>query len=132
MYLDANVAIYRCGHCDRVGEADEWVDDPYIGLCCQQCGNEVRFHQNRPATWWSIGVYEVGRQYGGPEEGGWWYDAGDLVDKFHVRGFEDLAKARSYMRTLQDHYREQKDIRIVGFTEELPRPGFPNRRPVYC
>ena len=28
---------------------------------------------------YSVAVYEVDRAYGGPEEGGWWYDCGDLV-----------------------------------------------------
>lgn len=26
-----------------------------------------------------VNVYEVDRCYGGPEEGGWWYDAGQVV-----------------------------------------------------
>lgn len=28
---------------------------------------------------WYVGVYEVYRCYGGPEEGGWWYDSGSLI-----------------------------------------------------
>lgn len=27
-----------------------------------------------------VNVYELRRCYGGPEEGGWWYDEGSLVD----------------------------------------------------
>jgi hypothetical protein len=29
---------------------------------------------------WSVAIYLVDRKYGGPEEGGWWYDAGKRVD----------------------------------------------------
>jgi hypothetical protein len=29
-------------------------------------------------SYW-VAVYETGREYGGPEEGGWWYDTGRLV-----------------------------------------------------
>jgi len=28
---------------------------------------------------WYVNVYAVSRHYGGPEEGGWWYDSGDPV-----------------------------------------------------
>jgi hypothetical protein len=27
-----------------------------------------------------VAVYAIDRCYGGPEEGGWWYDTGDLVE----------------------------------------------------
>ena len=27
-----------------------------------------------------LNVYEVGRAYGGPEEGGWWYDHGTFLE----------------------------------------------------
>jgi hypothetical protein len=29
---------------------------------------------------WSVAIYLVDRQYGGPEEGGWWYEAGVRID----------------------------------------------------
>lgn len=32
------------------------------------------------SAYWSVAVYEVQRCYGGPEEGGWWYDRGIPVD----------------------------------------------------
>ena len=28
---------------------------------------------------WTVAVYERGRHYGGPEEGGWYYDSRELV-----------------------------------------------------
>lgn len=35
-------------------------------------------------NWWHVNVYELDRRYGGPEEGGWWYDAGDVVHSIPV------------------------------------------------
>lgn len=32
------------------------------------------------APFWTVAIYLVDRQSGGPEEGGWWYDAGERVD----------------------------------------------------
>lgn len=31
------------------------------------------------ADGWTVAVYEMNRHYGGPEEGGWWYDSRELV-----------------------------------------------------
>ena len=28
---------------------------------------------------WKISIYSMDREYGGCEEGGWWYDCGDKV-----------------------------------------------------
>ena len=33
-----------------------------------------------------VNVYEVNRHYGGPEEGGWWYDSGEPILSIRVRG----------------------------------------------
>lgn len=50
-------------------EADEWhiteLENPYWD------GAGVA----KP-TLWHVNVYERDREYGGPEEGGWWYDTG--------------------------------------------------------
>lgn len=43
-----------------------------------------------------VGVYLTDRAYGGPEEGGWWYDCGELVTDAHFYeevGAELLPKA---------------------------------------
>ena len=29
---------------------------------------------------WYVNIYETNRAYGGPEEGGWYYDTGDLLE----------------------------------------------------
>ncbi|WP_024517007.1 hypothetical protein [Bradyrhizobium sp. Tv2a-2] len=33
-----------------------------------------------PAPFWTVAIYLVDRAYGGPEEGGWYYNCGDRVD----------------------------------------------------
>jgi len=45
-----------------------------------------------------VAVYNVGQCYGGPEEGGWWYDAGTLIRA--VRVFRDEDAAYAYCRRL--------------------------------
>lgn len=43
----------------------------------------------------AVTVYEVTKCYGGPEEGGWWYNWQEAVQ---VTVFRSLRKARVYMR----------------------------------
>lgn len=40
-----------------------------------------------------VNVYDLTRHYGGPEEGGWWYDTGDLIrcyGPFHIDQAHEL------------------------------------------
>lgn len=130
--LSKTVSQYECDKCKLVGEAERWVDDPYVGLCCGECGEQVRHDHERVATWWSVGVYETGREYGGPEEGGWWYDTGSRTDNWTVRGFNDIGLAQAYVEELKLSYKDEKNIGVQGFTEKLPEAGYPDRKPVYC
>lgn len=40
-----------------------------------------------------VNVYEIDRCYGGPEEGGWWYDMGQVVTSRQVKE-EDAERIR--------------------------------------
>lgn len=37
-----------------------------------------------PAPRWFVNVYALDRLYGGPEEGGWWFDCGEPVESVEV------------------------------------------------
>jgi hypothetical protein len=41
--------------------------------------------QEQPG-FWTVAVYLQDREYGGPEEGGWWYDTGRRVDTLAEAG----------------------------------------------
>jgi hypothetical protein len=49
---------------------------------------------------YTVAVYLQDRAYGGPEEGGWWYDTGELVRT--CRLFRDEDKAYAYCRRMND------------------------------
>lgn len=55
-----------------------------------------------------VAVYLVDRCYGGPEEGGWWYDAGNLVRT--VKVFKNENRAIDYCRRLN----RKLDSRTIG------------------
>ncbi len=131
-YLTEDLPVYQCAECLCVGEAETWIDDDYEGLVCGECGVAVKHSHDTKASWWSIGVYSTGRSYGGPEEGGWWYDTGSITDQWKVRGFDNFTEAQKYAAQLREEYKDERDVAVRGFTEQLPVAGYPDRRPVYC
>jgi len=56
-----------------------------------------------------VSLYEVSRAYGGPEEGGWWYDVWDLENS---KKFFDREEAERFAQALNE------DIRNKGLNEE--------------
>lgn len=45
-----------------------------------------------------VAVYSVSRCYGGPEEGGWWFDAGELVRQTAVNSYAEAEELRDRLR----------------------------------
>lgn len=60
-----------------------------------------------------LGFYEVNRAYGGPEEGGWWYDTGRLVRVIRVERNAETAYAKAARANRILDYL-QADLRSVG------------------
>lgn len=52
-------------------------DPEYVGRECDEF-DPCRYHDTRP-QFFSAAIYTEDRYYGGPEEGGWWYNAGEPV-----------------------------------------------------
>jgi len=52
----------------------------------------------------TVAIYLVDRAYGGPEEGGWWYDYGNPSDEHaqHTKGFADAKEAYDYANELNN------------------------------
>ena len=95
-------------------------------------------------TAYIIGIYELSREYGGPEEGGWYYTAGNLVRVCRI--FRNPDSAYDYVnrinRTLQ--YRIKKACAVPYYSviynggayqarvykDDMPK-FFPSERPYY-
>lgn len=136
-YLTEEVTIYTCSSCDDTYFAHELEWDYHSEQSyCPECNGQKHTLApgTRPAEWWSVAVYERGREYGGPEEGGWWYDTATLVQHRKVRVYENFAEAKA---RVQELYAEilaggwQKELAVKGFTERLPVWRSPERRPRY-
>jgi hypothetical protein len=89
-----------------------------------------------------IGFYELGLEYGGPEEGGWYYETGDLVRTFAV--VQDREEAHAKCRRANDLLQHiQRNKRAVSsvlyrggrygaclYEDKLPE-HYPTTRPRY-
>jgi hypothetical protein len=67
---------------------------------------------------WYVNIYKVDRAYGGPEEGGWYYDVGELVESkcFSWAG-SDYHEGTSYDNAID--YSEQVEKELMQ-SEKLP------------
>ena len=61
----------------------------------------------RTTEYYTVAKFEITRCYGGPEEGGWWYDAGEVVDIYpwdYNLDEEDWAQfIRDYLNAEEDN-----------------------------
>jgi len=114
----------------------EWDDGrPYAN------GQPVTLTSEEPAKWWTVAVYTQYQQYGGPEEGGWHYYAGELTWHGAVRFFSDYAEADAYRDKLwEDVDKWNKDstdvflsepLTVRCTTESMPDTHYPRERPYY-
>lgn len=82
-----------------------------------------------------VNVYAVDRAYGGPEEGGWWYDVGEILESYgplHEHAAYVLAE-----RLKQDYPNTGASNNVLGgddyrvWIEDEPGADYPTYRPFY-
>lgn len=89
-----------------------------------------------------VNVYELDRHFGGPEEGGWWFDTGTPVPELSRRLPEGATKSMAYKRaaltrlTLPVPTYSRGSMRYSGgqYTvrvESQPAQPWPTERPFY-
>jgi hypothetical protein len=89
-----------------------------------------------------VAVYAVDRAYGGPEEGGWWYDTGQRIHLEVVTTEERAIRRREELRELYpvtgnrgsvlgSGYYPDGDYEVVTSYGIVPVESFPETRPRY-
>jgi hypothetical protein len=91
---------------------------------------------------YSAAIYVTNRRYGGPEEGGWWYDVGEpalepgmaiLTRVFRTR--EDAYKHAAYLNGViaakewNKHNRPPSSVACSGWYEARVEAGYPKEYP---
>lgn len=139
--LDKNTPVFGCdlgNGWTAEYQHDEVVYDEDNYLWYEIHTNmEVKVTRERPAEWWAVAVYTSEKAYGGPEEGGWWYACGELVEHHRIRFFDNYEEAYAYSQKLWEWCTtENKDrgdivLSVRGFTEQMPYTFYPKTRPHY-
>ncbi|MYA41522.1 MAG: hypothetical protein F4Z31_07205 [Gemmatimonadetes bacterium] len=93
-------------------------------------------------TVWFVNEYQIDRAYGGPEEGGWWYDTGRFV---RCRGvFKDQKDAGDLRDRIEEDEMPERRKGLhgpssmlstgewpVALVEDHPGRDYPRERPRY-
>jgi hypothetical protein len=97
-----------------------WGENAWRKNTCP--GNNYYYNQNPdeykecscPCHWgtYYVNVYVVGRAYGGPEEGGWWYDYGTPIAAIPCESYKEAEDFRNYM--LKKYPRTWKRSSVLG------------------
>ena len=128
---------------------DEIIQDDNEGPMAEVHGPMVEVYgafkpvtatREREAKWWTVAVYTEYSMYGGPEEGGWYYYAGQLTEHGRIRFFDDYDAAEEYRGQLWDWVGDQNDgdrkncdekLTVRCTTESMPDTHYPLKRPYY-
>ena len=88
------------------------------------------------ATAFFVNAYEVTQSYGGPEEGGWWYDVGDTLASVPVEDYGDAVETYVHLHNrLAERYADGDRCRnrpeLSLCVENHFAAAFPTERPRY-
>lgn len=90
----------------------------------------------KPIRWW-VAVFEIDRCYGGPEEGGWWFDAGEVKQVVPASSYEQAEEIRDALSERWPSLDNSSSVIYsggdyrVGICKSYPE-DYPQRVPHYC
>lgn len=88
-----------------------------MGLLCDRdsfIGGTAFVMNDNPQRRWYVNAYEQDRAYGGPEEGGWWFDWGTPLASIPVHNLEEAKQAYDLLYDrLSEEYDDGRDIHSV-------------------
>lgn len=143
-FLSKFVSIYGYNYGDFISKYEHYeveFDDCSHHAYVETQGNYllVKPIDERPAKWFSVAVYTRAYAYGGPEEGGWHYPCGELIEHSRIKFFDNYEEAYKYAEFLWDwcEYQKENYISDVDYivrctTEKMPDTYYPKKRPYYC
>lgn len=100
--------------------------------------NESR--EGEPVEPLYVNVYRVSRYYGGPQEGGWYYDIGEPVESHLIHeGTPEAAKTQqeALQARYADHQPRRNRFSVIGgadyvvTVEDHFARGYPEEEPTY-
>jgi hypothetical protein len=107
-------------------QEDEWPSHHWRTHANELAAMTIRELQRRLERGFVVQMYEVGQAYGGPEEGGWWYDYGQPLDHWFRT---TLAEAITLKEELAEEC--ERSDRHVAIRFDQDTTGWPETRPHY-
>lgn len=85
MPLPGPKPMHYCDICEQPKRDEDMTANADLTYAiCFDCRAEEEFERNLGKAHLVIVAWRVTRQCGGPEEGGWWFDTGDVVASVEV------------------------------------------------
>lgn len=84
-----------------------------------------------------VNAYRVCRNYGGPEEGGWWYDSGEPLASIPCKDDWQIKDAKEKLTEMMGWKDKYSRYSVLGgddfeiYVEDHPAVAFPAQRPHY-
>jgi hypothetical protein len=85
-----------------------------------------------------VNAYHVTREYGGPEEGGWWYDSREVLESVPIpdRGEKEADRIADHLSVVYAHKNDPQPLSNVHSGGKLlvvieRKPGQDTERPHY-
>jgi predicted PhzF superfamily epimerase YddE/YHI9 len=82
-------------------------------------------------------VYALTRHYGGPEEGGWWFNAGVPVASIPLMPGDTVDTYQPHLQALKERHEEGDiysvcgGVQVEGWVQDHPARVWPEERPHY-
>lgn len=140
-FANHGLPVYACPSLACLHVTVDPVKDGYGDSSCPVCNTLLRETSvTRDPLYVTVAVYEMTRAYGGPEEGGWYYDQGTLL-RGTQRSFlpEDEPQMEVYFQAMLHRYKrdprygwDQPRYSVHFASEEDALPCIPRVRPQYC
>lgn len=133
------VGWQRARRFDSFDEADKLAIDERSICEKDSNGEEVWWIQVEEIGPQWVNAYAVSRNYGGPEEGGWWYDSGEPLASVPIDCDDDPEPVKARLKELigWDKHPSQGRYSVIGgadfeiYVEDKMAQPFPERTPHY-
>ena len=114
------------------------ADEDFEQVTCPTCRAELGLSAVAP-QWRYVCAYDTNRAWGGPEEGGWWFDTGIMLASIPCETDEQVEEAKA--RLLKRYGPEFEGNHEIGsvlcegvlgiYVQDEPGADYPTQRPHY-
>jgi hypothetical protein len=125
----------ECTTCDGYGTVEDVANDSLFecSVCHGRGEIEILIGEDEIVY---VNVYEITREYGGPEEGGWWYNRLRCLETYPVRN-KNSELMQEQLEKDYAHIKQGNIYSVLGGTElnvyieERPKQSETKERPHY-